>query len=155
MLVRASFRMMLYDINMTLSNILVTSSWRLPFLTSWARSLHKARSGGTLSGTLSESPSSCYFVPETKALSLEESDEGKCSVTTCVYRLSLILCTSLFSVPTRTHASYQSKAFPRGITKHIFRTNMTALPPLYEHRRQAGEGCSERKQHARDGGQDV
>jgi len=55
------------------------------------------------------------FVPETKSLSLEELDQ-------------------VFSVPTRVHASYQIKALPRNIKRHIFRMkNVPDLPPLYHH----------------------
>ncbi|EKM53881.1 uncharacterized protein PHACADRAFT_145396 [Phanerochaete carnosa HHB-10118-sp] len=59
------------------------------------------------------------FVPETKALSLEELDQ-------------------VFSVPTRVHAAYQLKALPRNIKRYIFRMNVEPLPPLYEHE-SAGE----------------
>ncbi|KAK7685296.1 hypothetical protein QCA50_011659 [Cerrena zonata] len=54
------------------------------------------------------------FVPETKALSLEELDQ-------------------VFSVPTHIHAAYQLKALPRNIKKHIFRMQVEDMPPLYEH----------------------
>ncbi|CCM04904.1 uncharacterized protein FIBRA_07100 [Fibroporia radiculosa] len=54
------------------------------------------------------------FVPETKALSLEELDQ-------------------VFSVPTRKHATYQLKALPHNIRKYIFRMDVGDLPPLYEH----------------------
>ncbi|KAL0956130.1 hypothetical protein HGRIS_002296 [Hohenbuehelia grisea] len=54
------------------------------------------------------------FVPETKALSLEELDQ-------------------VFSVPTHVHASYQLKALPHNIKKYIFRMKVDPLPPLYEH----------------------
>ncbi|KAF9451301.1 H(+)-myo-inositol cotransporter [Macrolepiota fuliginosa MF-IS2] len=54
------------------------------------------------------------FVPETKALSLEELDQ-------------------VFSVPTRVHAAYQVKALPHNIKKYIFRMRVPDLPPLYEH----------------------
>ncbi|KIP02928.1 hypothetical protein PHLGIDRAFT_130455 [Phlebiopsis gigantea 11061_1 CR5-6] len=59
------------------------------------------------------------FVPETKALSLEELDQ-------------------VFSVPTRRHAAYQLKALPRNIKKHFFRMRVDPLPPLYDHE-QLGE----------------
>ncbi|KAH8107850.1 MFS sugar transporter [Cristinia sonorae] len=54
------------------------------------------------------------FVPETKALSLEELDQ-------------------VFSVPTHTHAAYQLKALPRNIKKYFFRMKVEDVPPLYEH----------------------
>ncbi|KAG7093135.1 hypothetical protein E1B28_009418 [Marasmius oreades] len=54
------------------------------------------------------------FVPETKALSLEELDQ-------------------VFSVPTRIHAAYQLKALPHNIRKYIFRMKVDDLPPLYKH----------------------
>ncbi|KAI5123855.1 hypothetical protein M0805_005672 [Coniferiporia weirii] len=54
------------------------------------------------------------FVPETKALSLEELDQ-------------------VFSVPTRIHAGYQIRALPHNIKKYIFRMKVDPLPPLYEH----------------------
>ena len=54
------------------------------------------------------------FLPETKALSLEELDQ-------------------VFSVPTRRHAAYQLKALPHNIKKYIFRMRVDPLPPLYEH----------------------
>ncbi|KAF9264194.1 hypothetical protein L218DRAFT_926497 [Marasmius fiardii PR-910] len=59
------------------------------------------------------------FVPETKALSLEELDQ-------------------VFSVPTHTHAAYQLKALPHNIKKYIFRMKVKDLPPLYEHERVVG-----------------
>ncbi|KAH9013143.1 MFS sugar transporter [Lactarius pseudohatsudake] len=60
------------------------------------------------------------FVPETKALSLEELDQ-------------------VFSVPTQTHAAYQIKALPHNIKKYIFRMKVDPLPPLYEHDGAVGE----------------
>ncbi|KAH9839427.1 uncharacterized protein C8Q71DRAFT_846982 [Rhodofomes roseus] len=54
------------------------------------------------------------FVPETKALSLEELDQ-------------------VFSVPTHRHASYQLKALPHNIKKYIFRMKIEDMPPLYKH----------------------
>ncbi|KAF8908823.1 hypothetical protein CPB85DRAFT_1222505 [Mucidula mucida] len=54
------------------------------------------------------------FLPETKALSLEELDQ-------------------VFSVPTHIHAAYQIKALPHNIKKYIFRMKVPDLPPLYEH----------------------
>ncbi|KIK67041.1 hypothetical protein GYMLUDRAFT_37077 [Collybiopsis luxurians FD-317 M1] len=60
------------------------------------------------------------FVPETKALSLEELDQ-------------------VFSVPTHTHAAYQLKALPRNIKKHIFRMKVKDVPPLYEHEGAIGD----------------
>jgi sugar porter (SP) family MFS transporter len=60
------------------------------------------------------------FVPETKALSLEELDQ-------------------VFSVPTDTHAAYQIKALPHNIKKYIFRMKVDPLPPLYEHEGAIGE----------------
>ncbi|KZV69324.1 hypothetical protein PENSPDRAFT_483999 [Peniophora sp. CONT] len=52
------------------------------------------------------------FVPETKALTLEELDE-------------------VFSVPTSVHARYQVKALPHNIKKHIFRMKVKDIEPLY------------------------
>ena len=60
------------------------------------------------------------FVPETKALSLEELDQ-------------------VFSVPTHVHAAYQLKALPRNIKRHFFRMRVEPLPPLYEHEGAIGE----------------
>lgn len=60
------------------------------------------------------------FVPETKALSLEELDQ-------------------VFSVPTRTHAAYQLKALPHNIKRYIFRMKVKDIPPLYEHEGAIGE----------------
>ena len=55
------------------------------------------------------------FLPETKALSLEELDQ-------------------VFSVPTHVHAAYQLKALPRNIKRYVFRMkSVEPLPPLYEH----------------------
>ena len=59
------------------------------------------------------------FVPETKALSLEELDQ-------------------VFSVPTHVHAAYQLKALPRNIKRHFFRMRVEPLPPLYEHEQADG-----------------
>ncbi|KAI0035865.1 hypothetical protein K488DRAFT_42360 [Vararia minispora EC-137] len=64
------------------------------------------------------------FVPETKALTLEELDQ-------------------VFSVPTGTHATYQLKALPHNIKKYIFRMKVGPLPPLYRH-----EGAIGGKHHA-------
>ncbi|KAJ8696572.1 hypothetical protein PTI98_006432 [Pleurotus ostreatus] len=58
------------------------------------------------------------FVPETKALSLEELD-------------------AVFSVPTHVHAAYQIKALPHNIKKYFFRMKVDPLPPLYDHERLA------------------
>ncbi|KAM5545339.1 hypothetical protein V8D89_000952 [Ganoderma adspersum] len=60
------------------------------------------------------------FVPETKALSLEELDQ-------------------VFSVPTHTHAAYQIKAFGHRFNKHVLRRKVGAMPPLYEHEGAIGE----------------
>ncbi|KAI0737526.1 hypothetical protein C8Q80DRAFT_1115079 [Daedaleopsis nitida] len=60
------------------------------------------------------------FLPETKALSLEELDQ-------------------VFSVPTHVHAAYQLKALPHNIKKYIFRMKVQPLPPLYEHESMIGE----------------
>ncbi|KAJ4468263.1 MFS sugar transporter [Lentinula aciculospora] len=60
------------------------------------------------------------FVPETKALSLEELDQ-------------------VFSVPTHTHAAYQLKALPHNIKRYIFKMNVPDIPPLYEHEGAIGE----------------
>ena len=60
------------------------------------------------------------FVPETKALSLEELDE-------------------VFNVPTRVHASYQLRALPHNIKKYIFRMDVPDMEPLYHHERTGKE----------------
>jgi sugar porter (SP) family MFS transporter len=60
------------------------------------------------------------FVPETKALSLEELDQ-------------------VFSVSTHTHAAYQLKALPHNIKKYIFRMKVDDMAPLYEHEGAIGE----------------
>ncbi|KAI1783044.1 hypothetical protein LXA43DRAFT_977304 [Ganoderma leucocontextum] len=60
------------------------------------------------------------FVPETKALSLEELDQ-------------------VFSVPTHTHAAYQIKAFGHSFNKHVLRRKVGDMPPLYEHEGAIGE----------------
>ncbi|KAH8119191.1 proton myo-inositol cotransporter [Phellopilus nigrolimitatus] len=54
------------------------------------------------------------FMPETKALSLEELD-------------------SVFSVSTRKHSAYQLRALPHNIKKYIFRMNVEPMEPLYHH----------------------
>ena len=63
------------------------------------------------------------FLPETKALSLEELDQ-------------------VFSVPTRKHASYQIKALPHNVRKYIFRQKVDPLPPLYQHEKVASDTSS-------------
>ena len=68
------------------------------------------------------------FVPETKALSLEELDQ-------------------VFSVPTHTHAAYQIRAFTRNVKKYVFRMKVDPMPPLYEH-----EGAIGEKHYAPGGG---
>ncbi|KAI0696769.1 hypothetical protein C8T65DRAFT_583196 [Cerioporus squamosus] len=60
------------------------------------------------------------FVPETKALSLEELDQ-------------------VFSVPTRTHAAYQLKAGGHNFRKYVLRQKLGDMPPLYEHEGAIGE----------------
>ncbi|TFK54520.1 hypothetical protein OE88DRAFT_1655224 [Heliocybe sulcata] len=60
------------------------------------------------------------FVPETKALSLEELD-------------------MVFSVPTGRHASYQLKALFWRFRKYVLRKNVAPLPPLYEFEGDVGE----------------
>ncbi|KAI0767794.1 hypothetical protein C8Q74DRAFT_1370501 [Fomes fomentarius] len=60
------------------------------------------------------------FVPETKALSLEELDQ-------------------VFSVPTHTHAAYQIKALGHNVRKYVFRQKIGDMPPLYEHEGAIGE----------------
>ncbi|KAJ3852296.1 MFS sugar transporter [Lentinula lateritia] len=60
------------------------------------------------------------FVPETKALSLEELDQ-------------------VFSVPSHTHAAYQLKALPHNIKRYIFRMHVPDIPPLYKHEGVIGE----------------
>ncbi|KAF8606306.1 hypothetical protein BDV93DRAFT_489755 [Ceratobasidium sp. AG-I] len=54
------------------------------------------------------------FVPETKALSLEELDQ-------------------VFSVPTRTHAAYQLREIPIWFKRHILRQDVERQPKLYSH----------------------
>ncbi|CAE6475084.1 unnamed protein product [Rhizoctonia solani] len=54
------------------------------------------------------------FVPETKALSLEELDQ-------------------VFSVPTRTHATYQLREVPIWFKRNILRQNVERQHKLYEH----------------------
>ncbi|KLO20378.1 proton myo-inositol cotransporter [Schizopora paradoxa] len=54
------------------------------------------------------------FVPETKALSLEELDQ-------------------VFSVPTRKHAAYQLKALPHHFKKYVLRMRVEPMEPLYHH----------------------
>ncbi|PIL24778.1 MFS general substrate transporter [Ganoderma sinense ZZ0214-1] len=68
-----------------------------------------------------------FFVPETKALSLEELDQ-------------------VFSVPTRTHAAYQARAFGHNVKKYVFRVDVGDMPPLYEH-----EGAISEKTYAPGG----
>lgn len=63
------------------------------------------------------------FLPETKALSLEELDQ-------------------VFSVPTRKHASYQVKALRLNIRKYIFRQQVEYVPPLYHHEKMAEDSMS-------------
>lgn len=67
------------------------------------------------------------FVPETKALSLEELDQ-------------------VFSVPTHVHAAYQLKALPHNIKKYFLRMDVGDLPPLYQH-----EGAVDEKHYAPGG----
>ncbi|KAH9934522.1 uncharacterized protein BXZ73DRAFT_89586 [Epithele typhae] len=63
------------------------------------------------------------FVPETKALSLEELDQ-------------------VFSVSTRAHAAYQLRALGHNFRKHVLRRRVGDVPPLYEHEREEAEGKS-------------
>jgi hypothetical protein len=80
------------------------------------------------------------FVPETKALSLEELDQGKYPPTAAVCQGHLFHPHySVFSVPTQTHAAYQIKALPHNIKKYIFRMEVDPLPPLYQHEGAIGE----------------
>ncbi len=80
------------------------------------------------------------FVPETKALSLEELDQGKRRLhVICSKDIFIYVPYSVFSVPTHTHASYQIKALPHNIKKYIFRMKVDPMPPLYEHEGVIGE----------------
>ena len=80
------------------------------------------------------------FVPETKALSLEELDQGKHIPTPVARKKRFYSHThSVFSVPTHTHAAYQLKALPHNIKKYIFRMKVDPIPPLYEHEGAIGE----------------
>ena len=63
---------------------------------------------------------SLLFVPETKALSLEELDQ-------------------VFGVPTRTHAAYQVKSAVRWVRRCVLRQRVGRMPPLYEHEGAVGE----------------
>ncbi|KAH9934461.1 uncharacterized protein BXZ73DRAFT_45706 [Epithele typhae] len=60
------------------------------------------------------------FVPETKALSLEELDQ-------------------VFSVPTHTHAAYQVRALGHNLRRHVLRQKVGDMPPLYEHEGAIGD----------------
>jgi len=73
------------------------------------------------------------FVPETKALSLEELDQGLWEKLTLAL-LDLTPC-EVFSVPTRVHATYQAKALFFNIKKYILGIKGSELPPLYKHER--------------------
>jgi Sugar (and other) transporter len=86
------------------------------------------------------------FVPETKALTLEELDQGTHPFLPLFYKHRIHLL-SVFSVPTHTHAAYQIKALPHNIKKYIFRMKVDPLPPLYEH-----EGAIGEKHYAPGGG---
>jgi hypothetical protein len=80
------------------------------------------------------------FVPETKALSLEELDQGKHCHPPPLFKNAFYSPTvSVFSVPTHIHAAYQIKALPRNIKKYIFRMKVDPIPPLYEHEGAIGE----------------
>ena len=68
------------------------------------------------------------FVPETKALSLEELDQ-------------------VFSVPTHKHAAYQLRAAGHNFRKYVLRHDLDDMPPLYEH-----EGADEEKSDRRQSG---
>lgn len=72
------------------------------------------------------------FVPETKALSLEELDQGLWEKLIVAILELTSLCT-VFSVPTRVHAAYQAKAFLFNIKKYILGMKESELPPLYKH----------------------
>lgn len=87
------------------------------------------------------------FVPETKALSLEELDQGRYSAP-CIKVSGSFFCrrATVFSVPTRIHATYQIKALPRNIIKYIFRMNVAAPPPLYLHEKLKAESDEAIKQ---------
>ncbi|KAF8891725.1 hypothetical protein BD779DRAFT_1512721, partial [Infundibulicybe gibba] len=64
------------------------------------------------------------FVPETKALSLEELDQ-------------------VFSVPTHVHAAYQIKALPHFFKRYVLRKKIPDLPPLYQHEGAVSDAKSE------------
>lgn len=83
------------------------------------------------------------FVPETKALSLEELDQG--SMIRSVFDIHVLIVSTVFSVPTRVHAAYQMKALPHNIKKYIFRMDVPDLPPLYEHERASQESSADAK----------
>jgi len=85
------------------------------------------------------------FVPETKALSLEELDQGEYRFfpdgrgSACFFIHAPPPNPLVFSVPTQTHAAYQIKALPHNIKKYIFRMKVDPLPPLYEFEGVVGE----------------
>ena len=53
---------------------------------------------------------------------------------------------AVFSVPTRTHAAYQIRAFGHNTKKYLFRMDVGDMPPLYEH-----EGAISEKTYAPGG----
>jgi hypothetical protein len=84
------------------------------------------------------------FVPETKALSLEELDQGELPFPRWpLLGLPLFMHARgiplVFSVPTHVHAAYQIKALPHNIKKYIFRMKVDPLPPLYKYEGVIGE----------------
>lgn len=81
--------------------------------------------------------------PETKALTLEELDYGMLQtwvprhIILCSYvwpddhHWSLNFVSTVFSVPTAQHASYQLKNAVYHVRKYVFRQRVEPLPPLY------------------------
>ncbi|RPD58597.1 hypothetical protein L226DRAFT_466400 [Lentinus tigrinus ALCF2SS1-7] len=63
------------------------------------------------------------FVPETKALSLEELDQ-------------------VFSVPTHKHAAYQLRTAGNNFRRYVLRQDIGGIPPLYAHEGALGEDAS-------------
>lgn len=74
-----------------------------------------------------------FFVPETKALSLEELDQGSDASRYSTYFTDLI-GSLVFSVPTRQHAAYQLREVPIFFKRHVLRMkDVQRQPKLYAH----------------------
>lgn len=114
------------------------SWWRSPSLRFSLHSSRRVHLGGTLRGMWSDSFSFFYSCPRRRHSRWKNWTKVGFSPNFWM-KSRLISISTVFSVPTRTHAAYQLKALPHNIKKYFFRMKVDPLPPLYEHEGAIGE----------------